>query len=152
MNKLTTGMVLVLMCSLPGWVSAEDAAEPTTAEVGASLPDRDQIYGFDIMTKDERKQYREQYEAIGSDAERKVFLEGHRKRMMERARALGFGTPEQVRPWPAKEASSKGPRRRKGTEDGARHPRLPALLIPPRLMVARRLRAPFFPFFRQEAA
>ncbi|GMV69257.1 MAG: hypothetical protein AMXMBFR76_16960 [Pseudomonadota bacterium] len=95
MNKLTTGMVLVLMCSLPGWVSAEDAAEPMTAEVGASLPDRDQIYGFDIMTKDERKQYREQYEAIGSDAERKVFLEGHRKRMMERARALGFGTPEQ---------------------------------------------------------
>jgi hypothetical protein len=95
MNKLRTGMMLVLICSVPGWVSAQEVEEPMAVEAGASLPDRDQIYGFDLMTKDERKQYREQYEAIKSDTERKTFLEGHRKRMVERARALGFGTPEE---------------------------------------------------------
>jgi hypothetical protein len=65
-------------------------------EQGAALPDRDQIYGFDIMTKDERKQYREQYEAIESDEDRRTFLNQHRQRMQDRARALGFGTPEQA--------------------------------------------------------
>ena len=95
MNKLSAGLMLVLLSSAPGWALAQQTSAPVADEKGASLPDRDQIYGFDLMTKDERKQYRERYEAIESDDERRSFLEAHRTRMQERARALGFGTPEQ---------------------------------------------------------
>ncbi|HXF08284.1 MAG TPA: hypothetical protein VNK45_07155 [Candidatus Acidoferrales bacterium] len=95
MNKLIAGLMLVLLSSAPGWASSQQTSAPVAEEKGASLPDRDQIYGFDLMTKDERKQYRERYEAIESDDERRAFLAQHRTRMQERARALGFGTPEQ---------------------------------------------------------
>lgn len=94
MKKLGVGMMLVMLCGVSGWVSAQEVVEPMAVEEGATLPDRDQIYGFDMMTKDERKQYRERYEAIESDEERRAFLDQHRKRMQDRARALGFGTPE----------------------------------------------------------
>ncbi|MES1992439.1 MAG: hypothetical protein V4457_02305 [Pseudomonadota bacterium] len=96
MKKLGVGIALVMLGVLPGWASAEETVEPMVVEEGAKLPDRDQIYGFELMTKDERKQYREQYEVIKSNDERRAFLENHRKRMQERARALGFGTPEQA--------------------------------------------------------
>ncbi len=96
MRKLGVGIALIMLGVVPGWVGAEEAVEPMVVEEGAKLPDRDQIYGFSLMTKDERKQYREQYEAIKSDSERRAFLENHRKRMQERARALGFGTPEEA--------------------------------------------------------
>jgi len=79
-----------------GWSSAQETVEPMAVEEGDALPDRDQIYGFELMTKDERKQYREQYEAAKSTDERRAFLDNHRKRMQERARAMGFGTPEKA--------------------------------------------------------
>ena len=96
MRKLGAGAVLLMLSVASGWVGAEESAESPAAEESVKLPTQDQIYGFELMTKDERKQYREQYEAIKSDAERQTFLENHRKLMQERARALGFGTPEQA--------------------------------------------------------
>ena len=96
MKKLGVGVMVVMLGSVSGWAAAQDVVEPMAVEQGAALPDRDQIYGFDIMTKDERKQYREQYEAIESDEDRRTFMNQHRQRMQDRARALGFGTPEQA--------------------------------------------------------
>ena len=95
MKKLGVGIALIMLGGFPGWASAQEAAEPMVMEEDA-LPDRDQIYGFELMTRDERKQYREQYEVAKSNNELRTFLANHRKRMQERARALGFGTPEQA--------------------------------------------------------
>jgi hypothetical protein len=95
MKKLGVGIALIMLGGFSGWASAQEAAVPMVMEEDA-LPDRDQIYGFELMTRDERKQYREQYEAAKSNDERRAFLDSHRKRMQERARALGFGTPEQA--------------------------------------------------------
>lgn len=96
MKKLGVGIALIMLGGFSGWASAQETVEPMAVEEGGALPDRDQIYGFDLMTKDERKQYREQYEAAKSNDERRAFLDNHRKRMQERARAMGFGTPEQA--------------------------------------------------------
>jgi hypothetical protein len=96
MKKLGVGIALIMLGGFSGWASAQETVEPMAVEEGSALPDRDQIYGFDIMTKDERKQYREQYEAAKSNNALQVFLDNHRKRMQERARAMGFGTPEQA--------------------------------------------------------
>ncbi|MGB5233589.1 MAG: hypothetical protein WBN85_00205 [Candidatus Macondimonas sp.] len=96
MRKLGVGIALIMLSGFSGWASAQETVEPMAAEEGGALPDRDQIYGFELMTRDERKQYREQYEAAKSNDERRAFLDNHRKRMQERARAMGFGTPEQA--------------------------------------------------------
>ena len=95
MKKLGVGIALIMLGGFSGWASAQEAAVPMVMEEDA-LPDRDQIYGFELMTRDERKQYREQYEVAKSNNELRTFLANHRKRMQERARALGFGTPEQA--------------------------------------------------------
>ncbi len=96
MKKLGVGIALIMLGGFSGWASAQETVEPMAVEEGGALPDRDQIYGFELMTRDERKQYREQYEAAKSNDELRAFLDNHRKRMQERARALGFGTPEQA--------------------------------------------------------
>lgn len=96
MKKLGVGIALIMLGGFSGWASAQKTVEPMAVEEGEALPDRDQIYGFDIMTRDERKQYREQYEAAKSNDALQAFLDNHRKRMQERARAMGFGTPEQA--------------------------------------------------------
>lgn len=96
MKKLGVGIALIMLGGFSGWASAQETVEPMAVEEGSALPDRDQIYGFDLMTRDERKQYREQYEAAKSNNALQAFLDNHRKRMQERARAMGFGTPEQA--------------------------------------------------------
>jgi hypothetical protein len=115
MKKLGAGMVLIMLSGFSGWASAQETAQPMAVEEGGALPDRDQIYGFDLMTRDERKQYREQYEAAKSNDERRAFLDSHRKRMQERARAMGFGTPEQA------QAMAKEGTLQKGTGQSSPH-------------------------------
>mgnify|MGYP006335083875 FL=1 len=96
MKKLGVGIALIMLSGFSGWACAQETVEPMAVEDGGALPDRDEIYGFDIMTRDERKQYREQYEEAKSNDALQAFLDNHRKRMQERARAMGFGTPEQA--------------------------------------------------------
>lgn len=110
MKKLRVGIALIALGGFSGWASGQEVVEPMAVEEGGALPDRDQIYGFELMTKDERKQYREQYEAAKSNDELRAFLANHRKRMQERARALGFGTPEQAQAMAKEGTLQKGER------------------------------------------
>jgi hypothetical protein len=53
-------------------------------------PDSD-IYGHELMTVQERNQYREQLRLVESDPEKKTRFEAqHREQMQTRAKAQGF--------------------------------------------------------------
>lgn len=115
MKKLGVGIALIMLSGFSGWACAQETVEPMAVEDSGALPDRDEIYGFDIMTRDERKQYREQYEEAKSNEALQAFLDNHRKRMQERARAMGFGTPEQA------QAMAKEGTLQKGTGQSSSH-------------------------------
>lgn len=57
--------------------------------VQAQAPQRELIYGAELMTPEEREQYRKDSQAARDDAAGTGFRERHRTRLRERARERG---------------------------------------------------------------
>ncbi len=54
----------------------------------------EEVYGWQLMTPQERQEYQDRMKALKSEEERKVFLEQHRKEMQKRAEARGITLPD----------------------------------------------------------
>lgn len=85
-------MVLFLAGSLPA--AAADAAAPVRREI---------IPGSELMTTQEREQYRQRQRGAGSEAEREKLRADHVRAMEERARLRGLKVSD-----PTRERARKG--------------------------------------------
>lgn len=85
-------MVLFLAGSLPA--AAADAAAPVRREI---------IPGSELMTTQEREQYRQRQRGAGSEAEREKLRADHVRAMDERARLRGLKVSD-----PTRERARKG--------------------------------------------
>ena len=58
--------------------------------------DDDLVYGSQLMTKRERREYRQQMRALKTQEAREEFRRRHHEEMRERAKAMGKSLPEEV--------------------------------------------------------
>ena len=83
------------------------------------LRDRDQIYGSQLMTQQERAEYRANMRNKKTQQEREAYRFEHHKQMQERARERGLELPDT----PPAVGEGRGVGGRKGTGGGGRQGR-----------------------------
>lgn len=81
-------MTLRLLKQLPLLLVLTLAWLPATAQ-------DDQIYGRQLMTEQERAEYREQMRNLRTQEEREQFRREHHRKMQERAKARGMTLPDE---------------------------------------------------------
>ena len=62
------------------------------------LQDRDQIYGYELMTEQERTEHRNRMRSLKTDGEREQYRLEHHKRMQARAKERGVTLPDEPMP------------------------------------------------------
>jgi uncharacterized membrane protein YhiD involved in acid resistance len=73
------------------------------------LRDQDRIYGSQLMTQEERLEYRNKMRNLKTQQEREAFQLEHHKQLQERAKEKGITLPEQpMRPGAARPGSMGG--------------------------------------------
>lgn len=79
------------------------------SEMGTQVNDRDgqPVFGYPMMTQEEREQFHEEMRSLDSAEERQALREEHREEMMERARARGMSV-EDIENLPATAAGNEG--------------------------------------------
>jgi hypothetical protein len=71
------------------------AADQEPAQQTVQLQEREQIYGSQLMTKEERAEYRAKLRAAKTKEEREQIRKEHHERMKERAEAQGVTLPDE---------------------------------------------------------
>lgn len=105
-----TLIIFVAACVLalsPGIVSAQQGGGQSTQ---AQPREQERIYGSQLMTAEERAEYRAKMRAANSLEEREQIRREHHERMVERAKAQGLTLPE--------EPPARGMRRGTGSAGG----------------------------------
>jgi len=93
------GSVLVLSLSMALGVSAQ-AADQAQSRDQTKTPQQTQtqgnerVYGYDLMTEQERTDYQDRMRAAKTDQERETLRSEHHKQMQARAKAQGKALPE----------------------------------------------------------
>lgn len=70
------------------------AAEDNPAQERLQFRDQEQVYGSQLMTEQERNEYRERMRAAQTVEERERIRQEHHEQMQERARAQGLSLPD----------------------------------------------------------
>lgn len=69
-------------------------AAPAAAQMQSDpMQERDRIYGYELMTPQERTEYHARMRALNTEQEREAFRQEHYKKMQERAKAQGKTLP-----------------------------------------------------------
>ena len=101
MAGLFSGAVLAAEQSLAPQPEQEPQREQVQAQEKAQQQERvqqkQQVRGRDLMTPEERNQYREKMRNTKTEVERRALRQEHHKAMQERAKERGLTLPEQ--PW-----------------------------------------------------
>ena len=109
MNKHTSlaAAVFVAVLSLPLLASAQDR-DQTRDQTRDQLRDTTQsnVYGWQLMTRQERAEYRARMRSLRTAQERERFRREHHERMQERARTRGITLPDEP---PARGGRGMGP-------------------------------------------
>jgi hypothetical protein len=113
---MTYGTALAALAAL-GVLLGSAAAQPqvqdrTRLQTQEQIQDRD-IYGYQLMTPEERAEYRSRMRAANSFEERERIRAEHYARMQERAQERGLTLPEQPRyggPGTRDRGGARGPR------------------------------------------
>lgn len=97
MKRTTTCLAMVataLLVSGPG-LAADQLRERD--QLQEQLQDRDRVFGWELMTVQERSQLRERLQLANTEQEREqIRLENHQQ-MQERARQMGVTLPDEPR-------------------------------------------------------
>ena len=94
MKRTTFAALLGAAMLLP--VHATLAQDRTQDQTRQTIRDRD-IYGSQMMTQQERNEYRERMRAAKTQEERERVRAEHHERMKERAQARGLSLPDEPR-------------------------------------------------------
>ena len=73
-------------------------APPAYAAEKTQAREQEQIYGYELMTEQERAQHRTQMRAFKTEQEREQFRLEHHRKMQERAKERGVTLPEEPLP------------------------------------------------------
>ena len=113
-KMLLVGMSLLPFISL----AAEKAATPATPAVPAvPAADKEPIFFFQLMTQEERLQFRNQMQNATSVEEREKIRIQHRELMLERAKAQGVTLSDT--PMMMRNGAGKGPGMNNGSSSGS---------------------------------
>lgn len=128
MNSKGAGYILInaaIVLSLS--TVAANAQPPNFVGEGSEVWDRttsanplaqEEIYGGAMMTKGERKAYRDRLHEFETEAERNEFRAAHKEAMDQRAWSMGFKLDGQGRPLGGVKNYEPGPRKHKPTGGG----------------------------------
>ena len=87
-------MLALSLCMAMG-VSMHVAAQtPMQTQTQTQMQQRDRIYGYEMMTPNERIEYRNQMRSLKTTREREAFRLEHHKQMQARAKAQGKTLPD----------------------------------------------------------
>lgn len=70
------------------------AADQARDQGHTQVRDQDRIYGSELMTRQERAEYRNRMRTLKTEQEREAFRLEHHKQMQERAQAQGKTLPD----------------------------------------------------------
>jgi len=120
--KRTTGIVLGLALALGagGWAVAPawaDDMDRTRDMDQTRTMDKEMIYGSQLMTEQERNEYRTRIQAAKTEQEREMIRAEHHDQMQARAKEKGVMLPEE----PMMQGKGKGDGMGMGTGMGSGH-------------------------------
>lgn len=90
--------VLALLLGLAGQAWAQTATpqrDQTQTQTQSQTRTQERIYGSQLMTQQERNEYRQQMRTMKTAQEREAFRLEHHKRMQDRARERGVTLPDE---------------------------------------------------------
>lgn len=90
---------------------------PVPVAADSHMQARERVYGSEIMTQQERTEYRDRMRALKTEQEREAFRREHHQKMQERAQAQGKRLPDMP---PAGRGPGMGPGDGKGMGPGGR--------------------------------
>lgn len=92
-KSLVYSMLLGMFLPLAG---APLAAEQAKTRDQYQLQERD-MYGWDLMTKEERAEHRKKMQSMRTEADREQYRSEHHEKMQERAQERGIELPDMPR-------------------------------------------------------
>lgn len=93
-QRYLTGAVLVGLLVIPAGLIAADEATPQPATPVVQKQAREQIYGSQLMTRQERLEHRAKLRAAKTAEEREQIRKEHHEKMQQRAKERGVTLPE----------------------------------------------------------
>ncbi len=91
-TPMTLSSLLVLLLAATGTVWAQDTTAPVQTQA------REQIYGSQLMTPQERREHSARLRAAKTEQEREQIRQEHHKQMQERAKERGVTLPDEPTP------------------------------------------------------
>lgn len=94
-QALIVAMFLILSANIAGAMEqAQPKKEAQAEKPQSSTQDKKQIYGSQLMTREERAEHRAKMRRLKTREEREAFQIEHHKKMQERATKLGKTLPD----------------------------------------------------------
>jgi len=95
MMKNVSVLMLTLVISAAASVQAQNRmGDPMQPRDQVQTQDREKIYGYELMTPQERNEYHARMRALNTEQERDAFRLDHHEKMQERAKAQGKTLPD----------------------------------------------------------
>jgi len=85
---------LFLVSAGQGFAADQDRDQD---QIQDQLQDRDMVYGYELMSVEERAQHRAKMQSFNTEEEREAYREQHHKEMQARAKEQGVVIPDQPR-------------------------------------------------------
>lgn len=95
--KHVSTLALSLCMAMAASAQAADPAqsrEQTQSTQQMQAQERERIYGYELMTPQERSEYQSRMRSMKTEQERDAFRQAHHAQMQERARAQGKTLPD----------------------------------------------------------
>ncbi len=90
LQALTAALFTILGVSVA--IAADQEMAKPAAQAGAESGE--QIYGSELMTKEERAEHRAKMRSLKTEAEREAYRKEHHMKMQERAKKMGKTLPD----------------------------------------------------------
>jgi len=95
-RRSIVGAVLAVAVLIPGSaVLAQEEGKPLQAQEQMQTQEqaREQVYGWELMTEEERLQHQEKMRTMTTEEERNRYQQEHHEKMQERAKQQGVELP-----------------------------------------------------------
>lgn len=87
LSKLTLSLCMALGLAAPAMAQMQSRDQ-------MQMQDQDRVYGYELMTPQERNEYQTRMRALKTEQERETFRLEHHKKMQERAKVQGKTLPD----------------------------------------------------------
>lgn len=74
--------------------AADQSRDPSTHTTQAQQQQREQVYGWELMSEQERREHQNTMRSLKTEQEREAYRQEHHKLMQDRAKAQGKAVPD----------------------------------------------------------